>query len=52
MSAVKDEMRKEGALLDDLKFVGAKHLRGREHETVVYAFDGASAGAAGRLAVA
>ncbi|MCE9520807.1 MAG: adenylate/guanylate cyclase domain-containing protein [Alphaproteobacteria bacterium] len=52
VSAVKDEMRKEGALLDDLKFVGAKHLRGRETETVVYAFDGASTGAAGRLEVA
>ena len=52
VSAVKDEMRKEGALLDDLKLVGAKQLRGREHETVVYAFDGAGAGAAGQRAVA
>jgi adenylate cyclase len=51
VNAVKDEMRKEGSLLGGLKFVGAKHLRGREHETVVYAldvagFDGAGLGAA------
>jgi adenylate cyclase len=46
VSAVKDEMRKEGSLLAGLKFVGAKHLRGREHETVVYALDGAGLGAA------
>lgn len=46
VTAVKDEMRKEGSLLAGLKFVGAKHLRGREHETVVYALDGVGLGAA------
>ena len=46
VNAVKDEMRKEGSLLGGLKFVGAKQLRGREHETVVYALDGAGLGAA------
>lgn len=50
VTAVKEEMRKEGALLDDLKFVGPTHLRGREHETVVYALDGAGLGAASRAA--
>lgn len=40
VNAVKDEMRKELALIDDLKFVGPKHLRGRENETVVYALEG------------
>jgi adenylate cyclase len=42
VAAVKDEMRREHALVDELKFVGPKHLRGRETETVVYSFDGAS----------
>ena len=41
VNAVKDEIRSEGTLLNDLKFVGAKYLRGREHETIVYVFDGA-----------
>jgi adenylate cyclase len=54
VTAVKDEMRQEGALLDALEFVGAKHLRGRENETLVYAFSGSGAGAvaAGQRAVA
>jgi adenylate cyclase len=50
VNAVKDEMRQEGSLLDGLKFVGAKHLRGRENETVVYALNGEGIGAAGRAA--
>lgn len=40
VTAIKDEMRKEAALIDDLTFVGPKHLRGRENETVVYALEG------------
>lgn len=50
VNAVKDEMRQEGSLLEGLKFVGAKHLRGRENETVVYALDGKGIGSAGRAA--
>jgi adenylate cyclase len=40
VAAVKDEMRQELALIDDLTFVGPRHLRGRETETVVYALEG------------
>jgi adenylate cyclase len=47
VKAVKEEMRRERELVDELKFVGPKQLRGRENETIVYAFDGT-----GRLAVA
>lgn len=36
VKAVKDEMRHELDLVSALTFVGPKHLRGREHETVVY----------------
>ena len=50
VTAVKEEMRKEGSLLDDLKFVGAKYLRGREHETLVYALESPALGAKGRAA--
>jgi adenylate cyclase len=39
VKAVKDEMRFEQALVDELTFVGPKHLRGREHETVVYTLE-------------
>jgi adenylate cyclase len=40
VNAVKEEMRKGRALVDELRLVGPKHLRGRENETVVYALDG------------
>jgi adenylate cyclase len=40
--AVEQEVRAERALVEKLKFVGPTHLRGREHETVIYALDGAS----------
>lgn len=46
VAAVKDEMSKERALIDELKFVGPKQLRGRENETVVYALEGAQKQAA------
>lgn len=46
VSAIRDEMRKELALVDDLTLVGPKHLRGREHETVVYALEGTALRAA------
>jgi len=50
VSAVKDELRKDGSLLDRLTFMGAKHLRGRENETLVYALEASGLGAAGRAA--
>jgi adenylate cyclase len=50
VTAVKEEMRKEGSLLDGLKFVGAKHLRGRENETLVYALEAPGLGAKERAA--
>lgn len=37
VDAVKDEVRREAQLVDELKLVGPKQLRGRESETVVYA---------------
>jgi adenylate cyclase len=46
VNAIKDEMRKELSLVDELKFVGPKHLRGRENETVVYALEAAQLRAA------
>lgn len=39
VKTVRDEMRKEQALIDELRFVGPKHLRGRENQTVVYALE-------------
>lgn len=42
VSAVKEEVRKEGELIRHLRFVGPTHLRGRETETVVYALDGSA----------
>ncbi len=39
VKAVQDEMREERALIEQLKFVGPQHLRGRENETVVYALE-------------
>jgi adenylate cyclase len=39
VSAVKDEMRQEAQLVDELKLVGPTQLRGREHETIVYALN-------------
>jgi hypothetical protein len=36
---VKEETRRDLALVEELKFVGPKQLRGRENETVVYALD-------------
>jgi adenylate cyclase len=41
VKAVEQEMRIERALVEKLKFVGPTQLRGREHETVIYALDGA-----------
>ena len=41
--AVQDEMRAESALIEKLTFVGPQQLRGREHETVIYALEGADA---------
>jgi adenylate cyclase len=40
VTAVKEETRATGELLDSLKFVGPTQLRGRENETVVYALSG------------
>ena len=40
VTAVKDEVRKEGELVQHLKFVGPTQLRCRENETIVYALDG------------
>jgi hypothetical protein len=34
-------MRMERALVEKLTFVGPTQLRGREHETVIYALHGA-----------
>jgi class 3 adenylate cyclase len=42
VAAVKDEVSKDRALIDELKLVGPKQLRGRENETVVYALEGAA----------
>lgn len=42
VTAVKDEARKEGELIEHLKFVGPTQLRGRENETIVYALDGSA----------
>ena len=39
VSAVKDEMRQESQLVDELRLVGPTLLRGREHETIVYALN-------------
>ncbi len=50
VTAVRQETRATGALLDGLKFVGPTHLRGREHETVVYALEGVGLGAGSRAA--
>ncbi len=41
VKAVEQEMRIERALVEKLKFVGPTQLRGREHETVIYALDAA-----------
>ena len=41
--AVQDEMRAESALIEKLTFVGPQQLRGREHETVIYALESADA---------
>jgi hypothetical protein len=46
VKTVKDEMRKEQALVDELRFVGPRQLRGRENETVVYALEAAQQRAA------
>jgi adenylate cyclase len=37
VAAVKEELRAESQLVDELRFVGPRLLRGREQETVVYA---------------
>jgi adenylate cyclase len=37
VGAVRDEVRREAQLVDELQLVGPKQLRGRESETVVYA---------------
>lgn len=37
VNAVRDEVRRETQLVDELYLVGATRLRGREHETIVYA---------------
>jgi adenylate cyclase len=42
VKAVEQEMRIERALVEKLTFVGPTQLRGREHETVIYALDGAA----------
>ena len=47
VSAVKDEMRQEAQLVDELRLVGPTLLRGREHETIVYALNASVHQAAG-----
>jgi adenylate cyclase len=42
VKAVKEETRRDLALVEELTFVGPKQLRGRENETVVYALDRAA----------
>jgi adenylate cyclase len=37
VGAVRDEVRREAQLVDELQLVGPRQLRGRESETVVYA---------------
>jgi len=39
VNAVKAEVLRARELLSNLRFVGPQHLRGREHETVVYALE-------------
>lgn len=37
VATVRNEMRLDAQLVDELQLVGARQLRGREGETVVYA---------------